>query len=204
MYISINSLVKLIFIIFFLYSCSTNYIEKENFNLKDEGLNNPLKSNVYFSISKDFNDNKPNCIFILPVKSDIKRKKFILTSETDSFDKIIRKSIYAHLSALNYRDIELSRIDYLIDKNNSKNLNDFLYLAKKIDCDGMLEIKINKFDFKYLGIYSSVNVFVTLHLISSKTEDILWEAGLDELKAKGSVPLSPFSIASAYIVQLII
>ena len=196
MCISINSLVKLIFIIFFLHSCSTNYIEKENINLKDEGLNNPLKSNVYFSISKGFNDNKPNCIFILPVKSDIKHKKFILTSDTDRFDKIIRKSIYAHLSALNYRDIELSRIDYLIDKYNAKNLNDFLYLAKKIDCDGMLEIKINKFDFKYLGVYSSVNVFVTLHLISSKTEDILWEAGLDELKAKGSVPLSPFSIAS--------
>ena len=39
MCISINSLVKLIFI-FFLYSCSTNYIEKENINLKDEGLKN--------------------------------------------------------------------------------------------------------------------------------------------------------------------
>ena len=196
MCILINSLIKLIFILFFLFSCSTNYIEKENINLKDEGLKNPLKSNVYFSISKDFNENIPNCIFIIPVKSDIKRKKFTLTPNSDSFDKIIRKSIYAHLSALNYRDIELSRIDYLIDKHNSKNLNDFLHLAKKIDCDGILEIKINKFDFKYLGIYSSVNVFVTLHLISSKTEDILWEAGLDELKAKGSVPLSPFSIAS--------
>ena len=89
MYISINSLVKLIFTLFFLYSCSTNYIEKENINLKDEGLKNPLKSNVYFSISKDFNDKKPNCIFILPIKSDIKRKKFILTLDTESFDKII-------------------------------------------------------------------------------------------------------------------
>ena len=62
----------------------------------------------------------------------------------------------------------------------------------------MLEIKINKFDFKYLGIYSSVNVFVTLHLISSKTEDILWEAGLDELKAK---VVSTFSFF--YCVRLI-
>ena len=69
----------------------------------------------------------------------------------------------------------------------------FLF-SKKIDCDGTLEIKINNFDFKYLGIYSSVNVFITLHLISSKTEDI-WEAGLDELKAK-EVFTSPFSIAS--------
>ncbi len=196
MYISINSLVKLIFTLFFLYSCSTNYIEKENINLKDEGLKNPLKSNVYFSISKDFNDKKPNCIFILPIKSDIKRKKFILTLDTESFDKIIRKSIYAHLSAFNYRDIELSRIDYLIDKYNSQNLDDFINLARKINCNGMLEIKINKFNYKYLGIYSSVNVFVTVHLISTKTKDILWEAGLDELKAEGSLPLSPFSIAS--------
>ena len=179
-----------------LQACSTKYIEQKKIGTKNKNFNNPLQSKVYFKLSDNFKANKPSCIIVLPTKSKINSNEFIVGPDNMQFDKIIRKSIYAHLSALNYRDIELSRIDYIIKKNNYYTHNEYLTLASDLSCDGVLEIEISRFNYSYLGLYSSINVDIAVKLFSSSSKEILWEAFLQEKKAKGDIPLSPFSIAA--------
>ena len=193
MYILMNKLYILILSYFFLQACSTKYVEG---NKKFKEYNNPLQSKVYYNLSKDYNKKAPKCIIIIPIKSDINKKDFFVGLHNIGIDKIIRKSIYAHLSSYNYRDVELNRIDYLIKKNKYHDLDAFNLLSKELDCDSVLEIEINNFSYTYLGLYSSINIDIDIRLISSNNNEVLWEASLIDTKAKGSFPLSPFSIAS--------
>jgi len=179
-----------------LQACSTKYIEQKKIDTKNKKFNNPLQSKVYFKLSDDFEVNKPSCIIVLPTKSKINSNEFIVGPDNMKFDKIIRKSIYAHFSALNYRDIELSRIDYIIKKNNYYTHNEYLTLASDLSCNGILEIEISKFNYSYLGLYSSISIDIAVKLFSASPKEILWEAFLQETKAKGDIPLSPFSIAA--------
>ena len=175
-----------------LQACSTKYIEQKKVDTKNKNFNNPLQSKVYFKLSDNFEAKKPSCIIVLPTKSKINSNEYIVGPDNMQFDKIIRKSIYAHLSALNYRDIELSRIDYIIKKNNYNTHNKYLTLASDLSCDGVLEINISRFNYSYLGLYSSISVDIAVKLFSSSHKEILWEAFLQEKKAKGDTFITIF------------
>ena len=80
-----------------MQACSTKYIEQKKVATKNKNFNNPLQSKVYFKLSDNFETNKPSCIIVLPTKSKINSNDFIVGPDNMQFDKIIRKSIYAHL-----------------------------------------------------------------------------------------------------------
>ena len=77
----------------------------------------------------------------MPIKSKIHSNEFIVAPDNMRIDKIIRKSIYAHLSALNYRDIELNRVNYIIKKNNYHTHNEYITLASELNCNGIWKLR---------------------------------------------------------------
>ena len=195
MYISLTKAVAFIILLCLLQACSTQYIDKKK-NTKSDSLNNTFHSKVFFEISDIFEKNNPDCIIVLPIKTSINKKKLLIAKTDKYVDNILRKSFYAHISTLNYRDTELIRVDYLIKKNNYKTLNDYKLLSKKLQCNSFFEIEIIEYSYKYLGIYSSININLKAKLIAASSLEQLWEASIIESKLKGSIPLSPISIAS--------
>ena len=164
MHFLINKIFFYFLLFVLLQACSTKYIEEKNIDKKDKSFNNPLQSKVYFKFSDTFEDNKPNCIIVLPSKSKINSDELLVGPNKMRIDKVIRKSIYAHLSALNYRDVELNRIDYIIKQNNYNTFNGYVALASKLSCNGILDIEISNFNYSYLGLYSSISNDISVRI----------------------------------------
>ena len=104
--------------------------------------------------------------------------------------KIVRNAVYGFLSAKNYRDIELARVDYIFLKfpKISKSL-----ILDKLNCDAFLGGEILEFKNDYFVTYSVTTVKLHLKLFN-KNGNILWESQNAASSHEGSIPLTPISL----------
>ena len=177
-----NSLTLLTLI--FLCACKTPTYTK----VAELGEADAIKPEVQYFIDDKFDAQNLNCVAVGKVRKNHNSDDFV------SLDQrlLVRRSLFGVLSAKNYEDIELSRVDHVLNKSGSTTTAEIL---KKLDCDAMLSAEILGFENKYYVAYSITSVELKTEL-TNKEGDILWSARHRASSHEGAVPLSPFSIIS--------
>ena len=146
-----------------------------------------VKSSPKFHLSDEFNNNLPDCIAILPIR---KSEDIDLNIYAIDIEKLVRHTVYAHISPYQYRDIELSKIDYYY--KDSSNLAD---LSTHVQCDNFISGEIIRFKQQDLKIYSNISIEMDLKLFDTSVSNPLWTSSHRIDTHGGTIPLSPIGIA---------
>jgi len=190
--------ISLIFwlILSMLAGCMTkpSFINDEDPLEDTNGLNT---SPVNFRGSKEFRHSPPECIAILPLKSDLKHAPQNQTPASEEIRtlssqqlKKLRRILYSHLAPFPIKDIELSKVDAVIG-NRLISKYDYQSLGESLDCDALLVGRITDYNTEFLGFYSKISVGAKLMLIRAKDGHILWEGRHVATSHDGSLPITP-------------
>ncbi len=174
-----------LFLLIFISCSGINLDEDENFFTYSDTPFINVKPTVI--IAETFDANIPDCIAVLPVQLSNNAE---LNIHNVDIRKLIRHTVYAHLSPLQYRDIELSKIDYYLSKNS--NLDK---LSTSIQCSNYLMGKVTRFTQRDLKIYSNISIAIELRLFSNDLNEELWSSRQRIDSHGGTIPLSPIGIA---------
>lgn len=143
-----------------------------------------LMPEIQYIIEANFKPNDIDCIAVGKFSDFSEKSEFKNLKKSE----LARRAVYGILSAKNYVDIELSRVDYVLS-NPSNNVLDAL------KCDALLTGQINKFENASLVTYSVTTVELELKL-SGKNGQILWTGKHAADSREGTLPLSPISLIS--------
>ena len=175
--------INALLIFFLLLGCTSNQYEINNLN-----TNIPfLKSSPDFLMSDNFEDNLPKCIAILPIKIT---DDTIINIFSVDIEEIIRHTVYAHLSPYQYKDIELSKVDYYYNRDK-----DIKHLANNLDCNNFITGNILRFNQQDLKIYSNLALEIELNLLNADLNENLWTSRYRLDTHGGTIPLSPIGMA---------
>ena len=168
-------------------ACKTPSYVEEDLSAKPSA-NLPFSSEVSYSVADNYKNEAIGCIAV---------SKFTIEHEDDGYADIdqaavTRKSVYGVLSAKNYRDIELARVDFKADE-----LGDYTAesLLKSLDCDALLQGEVLAFKNDYFVTYSVTTVELELTLVN-RSGSVLWNARHAASSHEGAMPLSPLSLLS--------
>ena len=137
-----------------LLSCkSPEYVRNETPTQNVQSL--PFASDVIYTLAENFSPEQTGCIAIaeLSVEHDNAQYQGIDQAHT------IRKSIFGILSAKNYEDVPLERVDY---KLNTITPFSNAALLESLDCDALITGEILAFKNDYFVSYSVMTVEVAL------------------------------------------
>ena len=168
----------------YLSGCKTPKVE-ETEEFSDSNTILPL---VQYQQSELFEPNKVECIAVGEITDETENSDF----KTLEKQKLVRRAVYGVLSAKNYRDIELSRVDFLSEDTDEK-------LLQKLDCDALLTGKIISFENSFLVAYSITTVEIELSLVDVSGA-LLWKGRHSANSHEGALPLSPISLISGIFV----
>ena len=139
----------ILFFSVFLFGCAANYQNSSIEQIEKAQL--PfVNSSPNYLIYEDFNKETPNCIIVLPFEIENKDRVNI---KNINIKEMLRHTTYAHLSPLQYRDIEISKVDYFYDLDN--NIES---LTSNLNCEYFMTGKIIRFTETDLKIYSNISV----------------------------------------------
>ena len=170
-----------------LAACKTpSYVEEVPSAKPSANL--PFASEVSYSVSDNFKNEEIGCIAV---------SKFSVEHKDDGYADIdqaavTRKSVYGVLSAKNYRDVELARVDFKADELGGYTAKSLL---KSLDCDALLQGEVLAFKNDYFVTYSVTTVELQLTLVNRNGDD-LWSARHAASSHEGAMPLSPLSLLS--------
>ena len=193
---SLNKILLIPFYTILTVSCSTPvYKEVENENISSE--HSLIYDTITYYVADEFKKYLPTCIFIPPFVYDenFDTSKEISGDIRFSSDELLRRSVYAHISLLPYRDIELERVDFLINQENFKDKINYYKLSQLLTCDIFLLGTLKEFKKEYIGLYSEISLGLNLKIFRSIDKTLLWESEHIFKNRGGSVPLSPIGIA---------
>jgi len=157
-------------------------------------------SPVNFRSSKEFRHSPPDCIAILPLKSELKTDPQNQSPDSEEIRQLspqqlkkIRRVLYSHISPFPIRDIELTKVDAMIG-NRLISKYDYQSLGESLNCDALLVGRITDYNTEFLGIYSQTSVGAKLMLIRAKDGHILWEGRHVATSHDGSLPITPVDL----------
>ena len=121
-----------------LCACKTPTYTK----VAEPGKAEAIKPEVQYYINDKFENENLNCIAVGKVRKNHTSDDF------ESLDQrlLVRRSLFGVLSAKNYEDIELSRVDHVLNKSEGETNTEIL---KKLKCDAILSAEILGFENKY-------------------------------------------------------
>ena len=180
-----NSLALLTLI--FLCACKTPTYTK----VAELGKADAIKPEVQYFIAEKFDNENLNCVAVGQSKKKSYSDDFVNLDQRF----LVRRSLFGVLSAKNYEDIELSRVDHVLKKSESATTAEIL---KTLNCDAMLSAEILSFENKYYVAYSITSVELKTEL-TDKEGDILWSARHKASSHEGAIPLSPFQLFLALL-----
>ena len=170
-----------------LAACKTpSYVEQKPFAKPTAKL--PFASEVSYFVADGFKSEPIGCIAV---------SKFTIEHQNDGYADIdqaavTRKSVYGILSAKNYRDVELTRVDFKADELDVYTTESLL---KSLDCDALLQGEILTFKNDYFVTYSVTTVELQLTLVN-RSGSVLWNARHAASSHEGAMPLTPLSLLS--------
>ncbi len=123
---------------------------------------------------------KQNEIYDLVIDSDDKRK-------------MVRRMLYAFMSPHSTVDIELSKIDRVLQTYSIEK--DAKTIAKKLDCDWMMRGEVTEFSAKNYGLYSAIEIAADLEIFRATDGKIIWQGNHKASSHDGAVPLTPIDLA---------
>ena len=130
--------------------------------------------------------NPPKSIAILP-----------FGNQTDSEDisQIVRTTLYSHMSAHPYKDIELHEIDRKLRRHDLMEYDKFCDVSAKrlgriLRCDAVVVGKVTEFQKVYAGIYSQMAVGASITVWDTRTGEKIWSDEHVTRNHEGGIPLA--------------
>lgn len=128
----------------------------------------------------------PRSIAILP---------FTNQTSTPGIDEEMRVEFYGHMSALPFKDVELNVIDDTLGRrglSSPKALSQVSVkaLGRLLGCDAVLFGNVFEFQRVYAGLYSSMNVGLSIKIWDTRTSEIVWSDRYTARIHEGGVPLT--------------
>jgi Flp pilus assembly protein TadD len=167
--------------------CSPRYVNQQSG--EEQGSAYGLSPQVLYQVHEAFHrPAPPQCVAILPLGGAIEPRK----------RELVRRTLYAHLSPRGFRDVELPRVDHLIERNglNMEEAADRAALAEQLHCDAMIIGEVSNHGSAFYGVYSKVEVRARLKMVRASDDTLLWEAEHHAQLQDGGLPLSPIAIAA--------
>ena len=135
--------------------------------------------------------NPPRSIAILP-----------FGNQTDSEDisQIVRTTLYSHMSAHPYTDIELHEIDRKLRRYDLMEYEKFCDVSAKrlgriLNCDAVVVGKVTEFQRVYAGIYSQMAVGASITVWDTRTGKKIWSDEHVTRNHEGGIPLAITDLA---------
>ncbi|WP_135075149.1 tetratricopeptide repeat protein [Terasakiella sp. SH-1] len=172
-----------------LNACTTpSYVEEG----KDDLSLNPLNE-VHFKVYDSYKQSPPNCVAVLPLTNEHDNSE----KASLSFDegKAVRQAFYAHLAPQGKRDIELPRVDFLLNKLDEKDTDKLEAMKGVLNCDAIIRGKLVEFESQFFGVYSRVAVGAEMEMVRLSDGELLWKARHIAQSHGGGVSLSPIGLA---------
>lgn len=111
----------------------------------------------------------------------------------------VRRAMYAQLSPLEIRDVELSRVDAAVgDRRDGRRL-DYSLIGARLGCDAVMVGTVTEYGSNFWGLYSQVVVGADLKVIRTRDGAILWEGSHVARSQDGTVPLTPIDAAMGLV-----
>ncbi len=170
-----------------LQSCSVSRDVKINQVTLSQGKIDDLQ------ISPDISKDMPLKIAILPFEN--------LTKDFQA-SELVRKSFFNYFSSKKFKDIELFKINSVLQTHDLLENQDFLKkpcaeIGDLLNAQGLIYGKITAFDRFYAGAYSKVSVELEAKLVRTADGKVLWKAKHKSSKHEGGIPLDPLSAIPA-------
>ncbi len=140
--------------------------------------------------SENISINKAKTIAVLPFKNFTKNKELA---------KLVRISFYSHLSVRAFKDVELSLIDFVINKLHIKNIdisnkNQIKKLGKALHTDYLVYGEVIAHNKVFAAIYSLNSIEIGIKIVDTKTCKIVWNDRILSKQHEGGLPTSILSI----------
>jgi len=164
--------------------CSTRYVDLGE---GETPSSSALSTEVLFEVHDAFYNPTPLCVAVLPLQGDadtLRRSQ-------------VRRTLYAHLSPRGFRDIEIARVDYLIQNNglDVEQVEDRAALGQLLNCDAFLMGEVSG-GSSFYGVYSKVEAAAKLQMVRAVDGELLWESQHHATQQDGGLPFSPIGIAA--------
>jgi len=129
---------------------------------------------------------------------------FVDQSKSKEGFEIVRKCFYNHLSSLPYRDVELSRVSYLLQKAGLTDPEEIrkkgaMELGKILSVDAVVFGTISNFDKLFAVIYSQVAVGANIEMYDAKTGNFLWSGEHTVRIHSGGLSTTPVGVIATII-----
>ena len=174
----------LIFLTILLTSCSELPVIKKFYEVK-------------YSVSENFKKRPPKVVAILPFEN--------LTKNPDAA-LVVRRSFYGQFAPKSFIDMEMSKIDSVLEKNHIKIASDLRKyepreIGKMLHADALIYGRVTYYKKVWLLFYSYRTEGLSSEMIDAKTGETLWMADHKVTGYGGDVPgttfTNPFGIISS-------
>ena len=177
---------KISFLIIFIFvlGCANKivYVDKGK-RLDPKGI--PLTKKVVYKVQDEYKKNPITCLAIFPLQFESKIKVSLK-------DKVnMRKIFYAYIAPLAIQDVELSRLNYLIEKFPGDN---FGKLSLRENCNSYFVGRIKVYSITNLGFFSKNSVGGTFSIYNAKNKNLVWRASHTSSSSGGKIPLNTVDI----------
>lgn len=132
----------------------------------------------------------------------------ILPFENESgekdLEKLVRESFYKHLSAKNYRDVELNEVDRALEilshdsKTTWKDLGPS-DLKRMFGADYAIYGEVLDYDEVFLAIYSQISLTVRVRIVRCQDGKEVWQQRTTERSHDGGIPLGLLGVIPAAV-----
>ncbi|MGD9052747.1 MAG: DUF799 family lipoprotein [Desulfobacterales bacterium] len=135
--------------------------------------------------------NPPKSIAILPFGNQ---------TQSEDIDEFVRTTLYSHLSAQPYKDIELHEVDRKLKRYN---LTHYATLSQKsarqlgriLGCDAVVVGKVTEYQRLYAGLYSQMAVGASIAVWDTRSGKRIWSDEHVTRQHEGGIPLALTDIA---------
>ena len=138
-------------------------------------------------------DQRPKRVVILPFENK---------TDKEGLDEEVRKSFYSHFSTKNFYDVELGTVDAglkILKENDSRSWRDLSpsSIGDLFHADFLIYGKVLNYEEIFAGIYSQIVLEVGVEMVSSRTNEDVWQKTLIKRSHEGGLPLSIIGIPFA-------
>ncbi|OGL43694.1 MAG: hypothetical protein A2149_02005 [Candidatus Schekmanbacteria bacterium RBG_16_38_11] len=165
----------LIFLAISLASCSEIPVIKKLFDVK-------------YTVSEKLKKNPPKVVAILPFEN--------LTEEPDA-SLVVRRSFYGQFAPKSFVDMEILKIDSVLNKNHIKGAGDLKKydpreIGKMLHADALIYGRVTYYKKAWRLFYSYKTVGLSAEMIDAKTGETLWMADHSKTSYGGDIPGTTF------------
>jgi TolB-like protein len=138
-------------------------------------------------------DGPPPTVAIMPFDN--------LTTD-EEMGSLVRKSFYDHFSSKNYRDIELSTVDRVLESLQKKQSGAWRdvppeSLGKFLHADFVIYGKARNYEKLFFGIYSQIALTVEVEMVDCSNGKGVWWKTETKRSHEGGIPMEIWSLLSA-------